>query len=118
MRANLLDELNKPYVEAARARGVSEWALIWRYPVRLALNPFVSTIGLILPTLISGATIISIVMSLPTTGPLFYRALLSQDMFLAGAFVLLLSVLTVVGMLISDILLVVLDPRIAYGRKE
>ena len=118
MRANLLDELNKPYVEAARARGVSEWALIWRYPVRLALNPFVSTIGLILPTLISGATIISIVMSLPTIGPLFYRALLSQDMFLAGAFVLLLSVLTVIGMLISDILLVVLDPRIAYGRKE
>ena len=118
MRANLLDELNKPYVEAARARGVSEWALIWRYPVRLALNPFVSTIGLILPTLISGATIISIVMSLPTTGPLFYRALLSQDMFLAGAFVLLLSVLTVIGMLISDILLVLLDPRIAYDGKE
>lgn len=118
MRANLLDELNKPYVEAARSRGVSEWALIWRYPVRLALNPFVSTIGLILPTLISGATIISIVMSLPTTGPLFYRALLSQDMFLAGAFVLLLSVLTVIGMLISDILLVLLDPRIAYDGKE
>lgn len=114
MRANLLDELNKPYVEAARARGVSEFVLIWRYPVRLALNPFVSSIGLILPTLVSGATIVSIVMSLPTTGPLLYRALLSQDMFLAGAFVLMLSVLTIVGTLISDILLVILDPRIAY----
>jgi peptide/nickel transport system permease protein len=114
MRANLLDELNKPYVEAARARGVSEFVLVWRYPVRMALNPFVSSIGLILPTLVSGATIVSIVMSLPTTGPLLFRALLSQDMFLAGAFVLMLSVLTIIGTLISDILLVILDPRIAY----
>lgn len=114
MRANLLDELNKPYVDTARAKGVAETTLIWRYPVRLALNPFVSSIGLILPTLISGATIVSIVMSLPTTGPLLYRALLSQDMFLAGAFVLMLSTLTVLGTLISDILLVILDPRIAY----
>jgi peptide/nickel transport system permease protein len=115
MRANLLDELNKPYVEAARARGVSEFVLVWRYPVRMALNPFVSSIGLILPTLVSGATIVSIVMSLPTTGPLLFRALLSQDMFLAGAFVLMLSVLTILGTLISDILLVILDPRIAYN---
>jgi peptide/nickel transport system permease protein len=114
MRANLLDELNKPYVETARAKGVSEFVLIWRYPVRLALNPFVSSIGLILPTLVSGATIVSIVMSLPTTGPLLFRALLSQDMFLAGAFVLMLSTLTIIGTLISDILLVILDPRIAY----
>jgi peptide/nickel transport system permease protein len=115
MRANLLDELNKPYVEAARARGVSEFVLVWRYPVRMALNPFVSSIGLILPTLVSGATIVSIVMSLPTTGPLLFRALLSQDMFLAGAFVLMLSILTIIGTLISDILLVILDPRIAYN---
>jgi peptide/nickel transport system permease protein len=114
MRANLLDELNKPYVETARAKGVSEWVLIWRYPVRLALNPFISTIGLILPSLVSGATIISIVMNLPTTGPLLFRALLSQDMYLAGAFVLMLSTLTVIGMLISDILLVIFDPRITY----
>lgn len=114
MRANLLDELNKPYVDTARAKGVSEWVLIWRYPVRLALNPFVSTIGYVLPMLVSGATIVSIVMSLPTTGPLLFRSLLSQDMFLAGAFVLLLSTLTVIGTLISDILLVILDPRIAY----
>jgi peptide/nickel transport system permease protein len=114
MRANLLDELNKPYVETARAKGVSEFVLIWRYPVRLALNPFISSIGFVLPTLVSGATIVSIVMSLPTTGPLLFRALLSQDMFLAGAFVLLLSTLTVIGTLISDILLVILDPRIAY----
>jgi len=114
MRANLLDELNKPYVDTARAKGVSEVVLIWRYPVRLALNPFISSIAFVLPTLISGATIISIVMSLPTTGPLLFRALLSQDMFLAGAFVLMLSTLTVIGTLISDILLVILDPRIAY----
>jgi peptide/nickel transport system permease protein len=114
MRANLLDELNKPYVETARAKGVSEAKLIWKYPVRLALNPFVSTLGWALPRLVSGATIISIVLSLPTTGPLLLRSLLSQDMYLAGAFVLLLSILTIVGTLISDILLVMLDPRIAY----
>ncbi len=114
MRANLLDELNKPYVETARAKGVKENTLIWRYPVRVALNPFVSTIGWALPALVSGSTIVSIVLSLATTGPLLLRALISQDMFLAGAFVLLLSTLTVIGTLISDILLVVLDPRIAY----
>lgn len=114
MRANTLDELNKPYVETARAKGVSEVQLIWRYPVRLALNPFVSTIGWALPRLVSGATIVSIVLSLPTTGPLLFRALVSQDMYLAGAFVLMLSVLTVIGTLVSDILLVILDPRIAY----
>jgi peptide/nickel transport system permease protein len=114
MRANLLDELNKPYVEAARAKGLTEWKLIWRYPVRIALNPFVSSIGWALPQLVSGATIVSIVLNLPTTGPLMLRALLAQDMYLAGAFVLLLSVLTVVGMLISDILLALLDPRIKY----
>lgn len=114
MRANLLDELNKPYVDTARAKGMSEFALIMKYPVRVALNPFVSTIGWVLPNLVSGAVVTAIVLSLPTAGPLMLQALLSQDMFLAGAFVLLLSSLTVVGMLISDILLVILDPRVRY----
>ncbi len=114
VRANLLDELNKPYVEAARAKGLTERQLIWKYPVRLALNPFVSSVGWALPQLVSGATIVSIVLNLPTTGPLLLRSLLAQDMYLAGSFVLLLSVLTVLGMLISDILLALLDPRIIY----
>jgi peptide/nickel transport system permease protein len=116
MRANLLDELPKPYVLSARAGGLSEPRLIWEYPVRVALNPFVSTIGFLLPELISSATIISIVLSLPMTGPLFLTALQSQDMYLAGAFVLLISALTIVGMLLSDILLAWLDPRIRYSR--
>lgn len=115
MRANLLDELNKPYVEAARAKGLSETRLIWKYPVRVALNPFVSSIGNILPQLISGATIVSVVLNLPTTGPLLLRSLLSQDMYLAGSFLLILSVLTLVGTLLSDILLALLDPRIRYN---
>lgn len=115
MRANLLDELNKPYVEAARAKGLGETFLIWKYPVRIALNPFVSSIGNILPQLISGATIVSIVLNLPTTGPLLLRALLSQDMYLAGSFLLILSILTLVGTLLSDILLALLDPRIRYN---
>ena len=114
MRANLLDELEKPYVDTARAKGLSEFWLIMKYPVRVALNPFISTIGWVLPNLISGAVITAIVLSLPTAGPLMLQALLSQDMYLAGAFVLLLSSLTVIGMLISDILLVLLDPRVKY----
>ncbi len=114
MRANLLDEINKPYVTAARARGLTERRLIWEYPVRVALNPFVSTAGFSLPGLISGATIIGIVLSLPMHGPLFLRALQSQDMYLAGAYILLLSTLTVVGVLLSDIALAWLDPRIRY----
>ncbi len=114
MRANLLDELDKPYVDTARAKGLSEFWLIMKYPVRVALNPFVSTIGWVLPNLISGAVVTAIVLSLPTAGPLMLQALLSQDMYLAGAFVLLLSSLTVIGMLISDILLVLLDPRVRY----
>ncbi len=114
MRANLLDELSQPYVDTARAKGLSEFWLIMKYPVRVALNPFISTIGWVLPNLVSGAVITAIVLSLPTAGPLMLQALLSQDMFLAGAFVLLLSSLTVVGMLISDILLVLLDPRVKY----
>jgi peptide/nickel transport system permease protein len=112
MRANLLDELSKPYVTTARAKGMSEFELLIRYPVRLALNPLISTIGWILPAVISGEIIVSVVMSLPTTGPLLLRALLAQDMYLAGSLILLISVLTIIGTLISDILLAMTDPRI------
>lgn len=115
MRANLLDELNKPYVETARAKGQSEAVLIMRYPVRIALNPFVSRLGWELPALVSGAAITSIVLNLPTAGPILLTALQSQDMFLAGSFILILSALTVVGTLVSDILLAWLDPRIRYS---
>ena len=114
MRANVLDELNKPYVTTARAKGLTERKLTMKYPVRLALNPFVSTIGWSLPGLISGTTITSIVLGLPTTGPLLLRALQAQDMYLAGSFLLILSVLTVIGTAVSDILLAWLDPRIRY----
>jgi peptide/nickel transport system permease protein len=114
MRANLMDELNKPYVMTARAKGLSERRLIMKYPVRMALNPFVSTSGYILPGLVSGEVIIGVVLSLPTMGPLLLRALQSQDMYLAGGIILMTSVLTVVGTLLSDILLAWLDPRIRY----
>lgn len=114
MRANLLDELGKPYVVTARAKGLAETHLLLKYPVRLALNPFVSSLNNVLVDLVSGSTIVAIVLSLPTTGPLLLRALLSQDMYLAGSFILMLSVLAVVGTLISDILLAWLDPRIRY----
>lgn len=111
-RANLLDELNKPYVETARAKGLKEGKLIWKYPVRVALNPFFSTVGWSLASLISGATLVAVVLGLQTEGPMLLRALISQDMYLAGSFILLLSTLTVVGTLISDILLAMVDPRI------
>jgi peptide/nickel transport system permease protein len=114
MRANLLDELHKPYVTTARAKGLSEFRLLIKYPVRLALNPFVSTLGWAFPQLISGAVITAFVLSLPTSGPLLLQALLAQDMYLAGAFILLLCCLSIVGMLISDILLAVVDPRIKF----
>jgi peptide/nickel transport system permease protein len=112
MRANLLDELRKPYVITARSKGMKEWQLVLKYPVRVALNPFISSIAYVLPQLVSGTTIISIVLSLPTTGPIQIRSLMSQDMYLAGSIFLLLSSLTVLGTLISDILLAVVDPRI------
>jgi peptide/nickel transport system permease protein len=112
MRANLLDELNKPYVTTARAKGLSEWRLVLRYPVRLALNPLVSTIGWYLPALFSGSLIVATVMNLPNIGPLLLRALINQDMYLAGSILLIYCALTVVGTLISDILLAWLDPRI------
>ncbi len=115
MRANLLDELPKAYVTTARAKGMSEWRLILKYPVRVALNPFISTIGWLLPQLVSGAVITAIVLNLPLAGPLMLQALMSQDMYLAGAFVMLLCSLTVLGMLVSDILLALLDPRVRYS---
>ena len=115
VRANLLDEMNKPYVETARAKGLPEWKVVLKYPVRIALNPFVSTAGLELPRLISGQLIVATVMSLPTIGPLLLRALLSQDMFMAGAIVLILTTLTLIGVLISDIVLAMMDPRIRIG---
>lgn len=114
MRANLLDELRKPYVITARAKGLPEWRVLLKYPVRLALNPFVSTIGWTLPYLVSGSIILSVVMNLPTTGPMLLRALQVQDMYLAGALILILSALTIIGTLLSDILLAWLDPRIRY----
>jgi peptide/nickel transport system permease protein len=112
MRANMLDELNKPYVTTARAKGLSEFALLVKYPLRVALNPFISTIAWLLPNLVSGSIVVAIVLSLPTAGPMLLQSLMSQDMYLAGAFVLLICALTLVGSLISDILLALVDPRI------
>jgi peptide/nickel transport system permease protein len=115
LRANLLDQLHMPYVEAARARGVSEWKLLVRYPVRLAMNPLISSIGSVLPALVSGSVIVAVVLNIPTIGPLLLEALLSQDMFLAGSLVMILALLTMVGTIISDVLLAWLDPRIRFG---
>ncbi len=112
MRANMLDELHKPYVTTARAKGLSEFTLLVKYPLRLALNPFISTIAWLLPNLVSGSIIVAIVLSLPTAGPLLLQSLMSQDMYLAGAFILLICALTVLGSLVSDILLALVDPRI------
>lgn len=112
MRANLLDELSKPYVVTARAKGLSETKVLLKYPTRVALNPFVSMIGFTFPTLISGSIIVAVVLSLPTVGPVLLESLVAQDMFLAGSIVLCIGVMTVIGMLVSDILLCWLDPRI------
>ncbi len=112
LRANLLDELQKQYVVTGRAKGLPKGKLLIKYPLRIALNFFVADIGNLLPTVISGAEIVAVVMSLPTTGPILLAALQSQDMYLAGSFLMFLSVLTVVGVLISDIALTLLDPRI------
>ena len=117
MRANLLDELEKPYVNTARAKGQDEMVLLMRYPVRAALNPFVSTLGWTLPHLVSGSTIVAVVLNLPMTGPMMLTALVSQDMYLAGSFILLLSILTIIGTLISDIMLAWLDPRIRLSMR-
>lgn len=112
MRANLLDELNKPYVETARAKGLKESRLLIKYPLRHALNPFISTIGWMLPGLVSGETIVSMVLNLPTSGPVLYNALVQQDQYVAAGFILMLSTLTVIGTFISDVLLAWVDPRI------
>ncbi|MCY3707934.1 MAG: ABC transporter permease [Caldilineaceae bacterium] len=115
MRANLLDELRKPYVITARAAGMSERRLVLKYPVRVALNPFASTIGYLLPYILSGSVIVSVVLSLPTLGPLLLGSLVAQDMFLAGTIVLMLGSLTVIGTFLSDLLLMWIDPRIRFG---
>ena len=112
MRANLLDELRKPYVVTARAKGLPELRLVLKYPVRAALNPFASSIGTLFPYLVSGSIIVSLVLGLPTVGPLLLQALLAQDMYLAGAIVLLLGLLTVLGTLVSDLLLMWVEPRL------
>jgi len=118
MRGNLLDELRKQYVMTARAKGLGRFKLILKYPVRVALNPLVSTVGWALPAILSGEVITAVVLGLPTTGPLLLRALLNQDMYLAGSMVMLLALLTVVGTLLSDLLLMAIDPRIRYESRE
>lgn len=118
MRGNLLDELRKQYVITARAKGVPERILIFKYPVRLAINPLISTIGWMLPSIVSGETLVSIVLNVQTVGPILLGAVMSQDMYLAGSITMILSLLTMIGTLISDILLAWVDPRIRYGRAE
>ncbi|MEO1293821.1 MAG: ABC transporter permease [Pseudomonadota bacterium] len=117
LRANLLDELQKPYVTTAKAKGLGPTSGLVRYPLRAALNPFVADIGNLLPSLVSGSVLVSVVMSLPTLGPILIDSLKTQDYFLSGAILMFVSVLTLLGMLISDILLAILDPRIRYGAK-
>lgn len=112
LRANLLDELRKPYVVTARAKGLPPGRALVKYPLRMALNPFISDIGNLLPQIVSGGAIVSVVMSLPTTGPMLLDALRSQDMYLAGSFLMFLALLTVIGVFVSDLALAVLDPRI------
>ena len=114
MRNNLLDELSKPYVVTARAKGLRPMRAILKYPVRVAINPLISTVGYLLPSLVSGSIIVSVVLSLPTLGPLLLEAIITEDVFLAGFIILMAGVLTVVGTLVSDILLAVVDPRIKY----
>ena len=115
LRANLLDELHKQYVTTARAKGLSEGKALVKYPLRMALNPFISDIGNLIPSLVSGSVIVSVVLNLPTVGPVLLSALQSQDQFLAGFILLFVAMLTLLGMLVSDLLLAVLDPRIRLG---
>lgn len=115
MRANLLDELRRPYVVTARAKGLSETRVILKYPVRAALNPFASTIGYLFPFVVSGSIVVSLVLSLPTVGPLLLRSLIAQDMFLAGTIILMLGIMTVIGTFISDLIIMWIDPRIRAG---
>jgi peptide/nickel transport system permease protein len=115
LRANLLDELQKQYVVTGRAKGLPPFRLLVKYPLRMSLNPFIADIGSLLPQVISGAAIVSVVLSLPTTGPMLLQALQAQDQFLAGSFLMALALLTVVGMFLSDVALAALDPRIRLG---
>ncbi len=115
MRANLLDELRRPYVVTARAKGLAETRVIMKYPVRAALNPFASTVGYLFPFIVSGSIIVSLVLGLPTVGPVLFKALLAQDLFLAGTILFMLAILTVIGTFISDLLLMWIDPRIRFG---
>ncbi|GGF32281.1 ABC transporter permease [Aliidongia dinghuensis] len=115
LRANLLDELQKQYVVTARAKGLSPFKTLVKYPLRMALNPFIADIGTLLPHVVSGSAIVSVVLSLPTTGPMLLDALRSQDMYLAGSFLMFLALLTVLGVFLSDLALAVLDPRIRLG---
>ena len=117
LRANLLDELDKQYVQTAYAKGLHPFKLICKYPLRVSLNPFIADIGNLLPQIVSGSAVVSIVLSLPTTGPMLLEALRSQDMYLAGSFLMFLALLTVVGMFLSDLALTFLDPRIRLGTK-
>lgn len=112
LRANLLDELHKPYVVTARAKGLPTWRIVFKYPVRVAISPFVSTLGYLFPYIVSGSIIVSLVLGLPTVGPLLLQSLVAQDMYLAGTIVLMLGIMTVIGTFVSDILLMWLDPRI------
>ena len=114
-RANLLDELRKPYVVTARAKGLSEWKLILKYPVKIAVNPAVSLTAYILPFLVSGSIVVSVVLGLPTVGPILLKSLVAQDMYLAGSIILLIGWMTVVGTFISDLLLAWVDPRVRFG---
>ena len=114
MRNNLLDELSRPYVVTATAKGVVKWRLILKYPVRIAINPMVSTVGYLLPSLVGGSVIVSVVLSLPTLGPVLLDAIQQEDTYTAGPIILMLGILTVIGTLISDILLAIVDPRIKY----
>lgn len=118
VRANLLDEIHKQYVITARAKGMNEWNLLWKYPVRMAINPLLSSLSWVLPGLFSGTVLIDIVLSLQTVGPIMLRATLAQDMYLAGSIVLVLSGLTVIGGLVGDLALILVDPRIRFGKAE
>ena len=115
VRANMLDELQKPYIQTAKAKGLSNRRVVYKYPIRIAMNPIVSTIGWQLPALISGETLTSLVLGIPTLSPLFLQALLDEDMYMAGSIVFILTLLTLIGTLISDLLLTWVDPRIRQG---
>ena len=118
LRNNLLDELQKPYVVTAHAKGLSHWRVVMKYPVRVAINPMISGIGGLLPSLIGGSVIVSVILNLPTIGPLLLQAVQRQDTYTGGFLILLLGILTVIGVLISDIMLVVVDPRIRMWDTE